>query len=133
MSSFLLPDGLVIRYSSMSVTHLSPHPVSQEQVPRPFSNQNQRKEFLILWNCGILNVCFLHIQLLGTNVRLSKIHKILPEVHYESSRSNLSLGIKPIDTAEPCFRHDNIVGIRLCDECMKSILLSVFHKLWSIW
>ena len=33
------------------------------------------------------NVCFLHIQLMGTNVLLPKIHKILPEVDFESSRS----------------------------------------------
>ena len=32
-------------------------------------------------------VCFLHIQLVGTNVRLPKTHKIHPEVGFESSRS----------------------------------------------
>ena len=32
-------------------------------------------------------VCALHIQLMGTNVRLPKIHKTLPEVDFESSRS----------------------------------------------
>ena len=32
-------------------------------------------------------VCFLHIQLIGTNVRLPKIHWTLPEVDFESSRS----------------------------------------------
>ena len=32
-------------------------------------------------------VCFLHIHLKGTNVWLPKIHKILPEVDFESSRS----------------------------------------------
>ena len=32
-------------------------------------------------------VCVLHIQLSGTNVRLPKIHKIPPEVDFESSRS----------------------------------------------
>ena len=32
-------------------------------------------------------VCFLHIQLVGTNVRLPKIHRILPDVDFESSRS----------------------------------------------
>ena len=32
-------------------------------------------------------VCFLHIQLMGTNVRLPKIHKISTEVDLESSRS----------------------------------------------
>ena len=32
-------------------------------------------------------VCFLHIQLNGTNVLLQKMHNVPPEVHFESSRS----------------------------------------------
>ena len=32
-------------------------------------------------------VCFLHIQLTGTNVRLPKMHKTPPDVDFESSRS----------------------------------------------
>ena len=32
-------------------------------------------------------VCFLHIQLVGTNVGLPKMHKTLPDVDFESSRS----------------------------------------------
>ena len=32
-------------------------------------------------------VCFLHIQLMGTNVRLPKIHKTPPDIDFESSRS----------------------------------------------
>ena len=32
-------------------------------------------------------VCFLHIQLIETNVWLSKMHKVPPDVHFESSRS----------------------------------------------
>ena len=31
--------------------------------------------------------CFLHLQLIGTNVRLPKMHKIPPDVDFESSRS----------------------------------------------
>ena len=50
----------------------------------------------------------------------------------QSHQQNLSLGTDPIDNAEPCYTHDNIVGSHLCDECMKSILLSVGHKLLSI-
>ena len=37
-----------------------------------------------LWDTG---VCFLHIQLMGTSVRLPKMHKIPPEVDCESSKS----------------------------------------------
>ena len=33
-------------------------------------------------------VCFLHIQLVGTNVRLPKMHRIPPDVDFESSRSS---------------------------------------------
>ena len=32
-------------------------------------------------------VCFLHIQLTGTNVRLPKMHRIPHDVDFESSRS----------------------------------------------
>ena len=37
-----------------------------------------------LWDIG---VCFLHIQLMGRNVRLPKEQKILPDVEFESSKS----------------------------------------------
>ena len=37
-----------------------------------------------LWDT---DVCFVHIQLMGTNVRLPKIHKIPHEIDFESSRS----------------------------------------------
>ena len=33
-------------------------------------------------------VCFLHFQLIGTNVRLPKMHRIPPDVDFESSRSS---------------------------------------------
>ena len=33
------------------------------------------------------DVCFLHIQLIGTNVWLPKMHNVPPEVDFESSRS----------------------------------------------
>ena len=41
-----------------------------------------------LWDT---DVCFLRVQLMGTNVRLPKIHKTLPEVDFESSRSRAVL------------------------------------------
>ena len=60
-------------------------------VPKVESRQSMRnpasKEMISdsveLWDT---DVCFLHIQLIGTNVRLPKIHKTLPEVDFESSR-----------------------------------------------
>ena len=79
-------------------------------------------------------VCFLHIQLIVTNVRLPKIHKIHPEVDFESSRSPAKTESwnNPIDNAQPCYPHDNTAGSHLCDECMKSILPNVCRKPESI-
>ena len=45
----------------------------------------------------------------------------------------LSPAINPIDSAEPCFTHDNVVASHLCGECMKSNDLNVGLKLLSIW
>ena len=43
-------------------------------------------------------------------------------------QQNLSLGINPIDNAEPCFSHDKIVGSHLCGERLDSNELNVGHK-----
>ena len=51
----------------------------------------------------------------------------------QGRQQRLSLGADPIYNAVPCFPHDNSVGIRLCDECKKSVLLIFFHMLLSIW
>ena len=54
--------------------------------------------------------------------------KSSPEVDFESSRSpakSESWKKNPVDNAEPWYPHDNIVGIRLRDEWMKSILTVV--------
>ena len=85
-----------------------------------------------LWDTDI---CFSHIQQIGTNVRLPKIHKTLTPrliLSPQGHQQNLSLGINPIDNAEPCYPHDNIVGSRLCDECLKLILPNVSRKPESI-
>ena len=115
----------------MNVTLLSPRPSSQEQVA-PFILKPASKEItsysVELWDT---DVCFLHIQLMETNVRLPKIHEIHPEVDLESSRSPVKSESwnKPIDTAEPCSPHDHIAGDHLCDECWLSNELSACHKL----
>ena len=54
-------------------------------------------------------------------------------VNIPNLRQSLSLGMNPIDNAEPCYPQNNIVGSHLCDECKKSNVLSVCHKLLSIW
>ena len=84
------------------------------------------------------DVCFLHIQLMETNVRLPKIQKT-PPVHsrgwfrvlkvaskvwvLKESQSTMLSSVSP---------HDNIVGSHLCDECMKSILPIVCRMPGSI-
>ena len=70
-----------------------------------------------LWDT---DVCFLHFQLMGTNVRLPKMHKTPPEVDFDPQ------GLVPR------YPHDNIVGIHLCDECLKSTLPIVCHMPESI-
>ena len=57
-------------------------------------------------------VCFMHIQLIGTNVWLPKIHKSPPDVDFESSGS-LATSENP-ETVPTCIvvqysPHDNIV------------------------
>ena len=57
-------------------------------------------------------VCFLHIQLIGTSVLLPKMHRIPPDVDFESSRSpakSESLETILICIVVPCFPQNNIV------------------------
>ena len=79
-------------------------------------------------------ICFLHIKLTGTNVLLPKIHKTPPEVDFESSRSPAKSESWNRPNLHCCavFPHDNIVGIRLCDECTKSIWPIFCHMPESI-
>ena len=71
---------------------------------------------------------------MGTNVRRPMIHKILPNLILRppGRRQNLSLGINPIEIAEPCYPHDNIVDSHLCGECKKLIWPIVCGRLVSI-
>ena len=89
------------------------------------------------------DVCFLHIQLIRTNVWLPKIHRILPSPPSPSShprltssrqglQQSLSLGTIPIDSAAPYCPHGNIVDDHSCDECKRSNMPSVCHRLSSI-
>ena len=72
------------------------------------------------WELRDTDVCFLHIQLVVTNVRPPKIHKTLPKLILNPQ------GVKPIDNAEPCCPHDNIVG----SHCVSVTCLSPFCG-WS--
>ena len=48
--------------------------------------------------------------------------RLLPKLIWslQGPQQSLSLGINPIDNAEPCFPRDNIVGDHSCDECKLS-------------
>ena len=47
-------------------------------------------------------VCFLHIQLVGTNVCLPKMHRIPPDVDFESSRSPASQNLETSPSLHCC-------------------------------
>ena len=53
------------------------------------SNLNPASKVMISVSVELCDtdVCFLYIQLIGTNVRLPKMHKTPPDVDFESSRS----------------------------------------------
>ena len=66
-------------------------------------------------------VCFLHIQLIGTNFRVRKMHRILLDVDFESSQGllqNQSLETILICNVVLCFPHNNIDCIHMCDAAM---------------
>ena len=86
----------------------SPHPIiltaGKPSIRSPASNE-MISDSVELWDT---DVCFLHIQLMETSVRLLKIHKTPPEVDFESSRSPAK-SVNPIDNADPSYPHDNAV------------------------
>ena len=61
--------------------------ITQERESRLISILRPKRWFRILMNCVKTEVCFLHNQLIGTNVWLPKTHSVLPEVDFEPSRS----------------------------------------------
>ena len=71
----IFPRTETIRsHSSRAGKPSKPSPVSREII----------SDSVELWETA---VCFLHIQLIGTNVWLPKTHNVPPEVDFESSRS----------------------------------------------
>ena len=107
--SHLLIGVLVLfgeRNTSITTSHKSR--ASKSSIRNPASNE-MIPDSVVLWNT---DVCFLHIQQIGTKVRLPNMHKIpsmlisSPQGHQQS----LSFGTDPIDNAELCCPHDNIDG-----------------------
>ena len=78
-------------------------------------------------------VCFLYIQLFGTNVWLPKMHRIPRDVDSESSKSPAKSESWKNPNLHCCavLSHNNIVSDHSCDACRKSNELSVCHRLWS--
>ena len=89
---------------------LKPNPKDQELVIHPCENLHQ--EMLLLSCARPSEVCFLHIQLVGTNVCLEKY----TEVHHmlilslQDLMQSLNLETNPVCNAGRCFAHDNIGG-----------------------
>ena len=80
-------------------------------------------------------VCVLHMQLIGTK-RLTSEKYTRPLLMWILSPPDLlqnqSLETIQVCTVVLCFPHDNIAGIRLYDECLRSNAPSICHKLLSI-
>ena len=78
-------------------------------------------------------VCFLHIQLIGTNVWLPKMHKDSTRCWFSNLPGrwqNQNLAIIPLYIDVQCFPYDNIVWIHLCDECkIPNVLRRLSHAL----
>ena len=79
-------------------------------------------------------VCFSHLQLVGTNVWLPKMHRIPPDVDFESSNSPAKSDSWNNPNLHCCavFPHHNIACIHMCDEKKRSNAPNVCHKLMSI-
>ena len=68
---------------SISITMSQRSSAGQPSIRKPASS-DMISDSVELWDT---DVCFLHIQLIGTNVRLPKMHKTPLDVDFESSRS----------------------------------------------
>ena len=100
----------------------------------PFEIQHPKKWFPILWNCARQQFVSCTSNSLGQMFCFQKYIRFHPKLILspQSRQQNVGFGINPIDNAEPCFPHDNVVGSHLCDECMKSNEQAFCHKSESI-
>ena len=98
---------------------------------RSSSSKELMSDSVELWET---DVCFLPIQLHGKYVPLPQIHKTLPEVDFESSRSPAkSESWNKASSTKLCrVSHITVLPVFLCDECMRSNVLIVCHMLLSI-
>ena len=121
----------VLHFCLLNVTLQVPCPRDREQAVHSFMSNPASKEMISdsveLWDT---DVGFLHIQLMVTDT--------LPEFFFffstlQGCQQSLSLGINPIENAQLCCPHDNIIRIHFCDESVQSILPIVCRLRESIW
>ena len=114
--------------TSITTSHKSS--ASDPSIRSPVSNEII-SDSVELWDT---DVCFLHIDMIGTYVPLLKLDATLPRSRFRVLKvtRKICLEINPIDNAEPCYPDDNIAGHHLCEGCMISILPNVCQKLVSI-
>ena len=120
-SDLLLLDGC---FFSKNAILFSPHPTEKKkQEYHPFANQHPEKN-QILWNCETLTCPSCTSNLREQNVRLPRKNmrfSLMLISNLQSIQQNLSLGRNPIDSAELCCPHDNMVCDQSCDECKASL------------
>ena len=110
-------------------------PINQVRVFRPTFILHPRKWFLILLKLCETEVCFLHNQLMGTNVWLPKCAQCSSWGWFRVPKISRKIGVlKQSQSAlfGSTTPHDNIVCIHMYDEYMKSIDSGACHRPWSI-
>ena len=84
-------------------------------------------------------VCFLHIQLIGTNVWLPKMHNVPPEVEFESSKSPAK-SESWNSPSQHCFGSNTHIAIlfvftcvmNVCNQSIQAFVTGFWSILWSV-
>ena len=142
--SFVSFDGMVSCPAQVSFGYLTMscsvvcrkqhfnHPVPKIESRQSIHAQSsiQRNDFRFCRSVGYRCLLLAHHwwgQMFGFRIFIR-----LSQTSPQGRQQSLSLEMNPVDNAVQCYPHDNIVGIRLCDECVKSILPNVCHMPESI-
>ena len=134
---FLLPVGvlflrfcpaqvsLMLSWPGLTVLLLERDTSITKQVVHPRVIQHPEKWFQTLWSCARQKFTSGTSHWWGQMFDFRRYTRLSLRVISSLQRrlQSLSLGMNPICNAELCCPHDNIVEIRLCDECTKLILL----------
>ena len=111
-----------------------PDPRDRERGCRPCVDLNLKKQLQIQQNCVRLKLVSDTSHVLERMFDLRRFTRFSPKLisSLQSRQRSLGLGTIPLDNAEPCFPHGNIVCDHMRDQCKRSNAPSVCHKLWSI-